>query len=227
MRKGPNITPDVEALIAAVYEKHPKWRAPTVRHEVESILRKKDKASPKGWPSLSKVQKVLAIVRRTAQENLDNPLSEDKPWSISTWDECPIPPEALPSILRLWVYQRERYGHTLSKRCAKWAARLYPLEDKLGLVMFAFFVDQLVIAERMYELSGRRLVTAEAYEAFMAWSTAPEQITLVRARELLTERNQAIFDNLARIAAGIESDSGYSVALYEPVVPKKRRGGKK
>ena len=227
MRKGPNITPEVEALIATVYDKHPKWKAPRVRVEVEFILRERDKSSPERWPSLSKVQKVLAIVRRKAQENLENPLSVDKPWSISTWDECPFSSEALPSILRLWVYKRERYGHTLSKRCAKWAARLYPLEDKLGLVLFAFFVDQLAIAERMYEMSGRRLVTAEAYEAFLAFSTAPEQITIDRVRELLAERDQAIFDNLVSIAAGSESDSGYAVALYEPAVPRKRRGGKK
>lgn len=177
MAKGPLITPQVEALIASVYEQHPKWKAPMVRNEVESILRKKNRNSPKGWPSLSIIQKTLATVRK----NLANPSPEDEPWSLSSLGEFPIPPEALPKVVE--EYKRHRLGEGTGEdkvfplpeklkqdllkkgvnldrfpktqftiRDAKWVARLSATQCKVS--------DRLPYAiaqsERLYELVGRR-----------------------------------------------------------------------
>jgi hypothetical protein len=62
MAKGPIITNAVEAIIAAVYQKHPKWKAPEVRNEVSHLLRKDNPQIPSGWPSLSSVQKFVLNV---------------------------------------------------------------------------------------------------------------------------------------------------------------------
>jgi hypothetical protein len=102
MAKGPLVTDAVEVLIAAVYQKHPKWKAPVVRNEVDFHLHKDNPKLPPGWPSLSTVQKVLAKVRKPR-----SPDPQEKPWSIATLGDYPIPPEALPKVLELWKYTLE------------------------------------------------------------------------------------------------------------------------
>lgn len=175
MAKGPLITAQVEALIASVYEQHPKWKAPMVRNEVEFILRKKNRNSPKGWPSLSIVQKTLATVRR----NLANPSPEDEPWSLSTLKDYPIPPEALPKVLedykqhklldekdngtfeipeevqRKFASRRlnpEKLPKTnFSVRDAKWVAQLSATQCRVSAVL-PYLISE---SERLYELIGR------------------------------------------------------------------------
>ena len=51
MAKGPPITDGVEALIASIHQKHPKWKAPMVRNEVDHILHKNNPKLRAGWPS--------------------------------------------------------------------------------------------------------------------------------------------------------------------------------
>ena len=134
MPKGPIVTPEVESLIASIYRKHPKWKAPRIRNEVESILHKEDHSLPKGWPSLSKIQKLLATIRK----NLDKDSPEDEPWSIFTLDDYPIPPELLPRVLEEYMVRKSTLemptgngpvGELLddldfSIRQAKWFVRL-------------------------------------------------------------------------------------------------------
>ena len=116
MAKGPIVTAEVEALIASVYQNHPKWKAPEVRNEVGFILRKNKPDLPSNWPSLSTVQKVLAIVRKKMKETPVDPL--DKPWSTASMAEYPIPAEALPFVLRLWVWTAENLNAKFTIRQA-------------------------------------------------------------------------------------------------------------
>lgn len=169
MPKGPIVTPAVEALIASVYQKHPKWKAPRVRNEVESILRKDNRNSPKGWPSLSTVQKTLATIRK----NLANPSPEDEPWSISTLNDYPIPPEALPKVLEEYrlhqVAKNEKpeLDEALSRgawkvftiRQAKWVARLSASQcEPITPFMIAH-------SELLHELAGHS-PNCECFEIF-------------------------------------------------------------
>lgn len=121
MARGPIVTAKVESLIALVYQKHPKWRAPEVRNEVSHILRQNNSKLPSGWPSLSTVQKVLATVRRKMKETTGDP--EGKPWSMGTLNEYPIPPDVIPAVIGVGKFRvaREEY---FTVRDAKWAARL-------------------------------------------------------------------------------------------------------
>lgn len=123
MAKGQAITPEVENLIASVYEKHHgKWKAPRVRDEVEYILRERDKNTAEGFPSLSKVQKILATVRGS----LRNTSNLDKPWSISAGiaEDIEIPTEALPFVVATWVFMKDAWDHDLTVREARWLGRL-------------------------------------------------------------------------------------------------------
>jgi hypothetical protein len=129
MAKGPNVTPEVEALITSVYQKHPKWKAPTVCGEVRLLLHKGNPTLPPEWPSLSTVQKVLATVRK----NLANPSCEDMLWTMGTLNEFPISPEVIPYVLDAWKLRVAR-GETFSIREAKWVSRLSGFELQ-GLII--------------------------------------------------------------------------------------------
>jgi len=132
MAKGPLVTDAVEALIAAVYQKHPKWKASEVRNEVDYRLHKDNPKLPPGWPSLSTVQKVLAKIRK---KNELPPAPQAKPWSTATLGDYPIPPEALPRVLELWRFRLDR-GEKLSIREAKWAARLSAVKPPEYKIMY-------------------------------------------------------------------------------------------
>lgn len=79
---------------------------------------------------------------------------EDDPWSLATLEQYPLAPEAIPSVLKVWVYHEEHYweevseekepGMQFSIRDAKWAARLYSAIKDIKLltiaaVNYAFF----------------------------------------------------------------------------------------
>jgi len=159
MAKGPLVTPKVEALIASIYEKNPKWKAPRVRYEVISILHKHDPSLPKDWPSLSMVQKVLAKVRKEVGKT--NP--KDARWSLGSLIEYPIPPEALPAVTKVYeeldpwsAFVDTAYG-SFTVREALWVARLYKIIDEPDLVLD--WAYQYAVEERYSEIMGKPLNT--------------------------------------------------------------------
>lgn len=146
MAKGPLVTDAVEALIATVYRKHLKWKAPEVQREVSYILHKDNPKLPKEFPSLSTVQKVLAKIRKP------HPDPQEKPWSTASLDSYPIPPEALRVVLKVWKFCIEK-GQGFTIREAKWVARLSALEqDTERLFSLA---SRHARIELIFELIGR------------------------------------------------------------------------
>jgi len=121
MPLGRQITKEVRQLIARVYLEHPDWRAKEIQAEVNSRLENPS------WPGLSAVQKELAKIRR---KQIRSPNPEDEPWSVAIRHDG-IPPGALPSVLKAWIYAREHFKTAFTVREAKWVARLcYVLKDK-------------------------------------------------------------------------------------------------
>ena len=162
MAKGPIVTDRVEALIASVHQKHPKWKAPMVRNEVSFFLRKENPKLPSSWPSLSTVQKVLAKVRRRLKELPVDP--QDKPWNMGTLDEYPMPPDAILAVLNVWRFdeeQKHKFGKQgyakfpfgLTIRRAKWASRLSRviMDDTQRL---SFWARQYADIEQIYQRVG-------------------------------------------------------------------------
>jgi hypothetical protein len=141
MAKAPLVTDAVRALIARVHQKYPKWKAPKVQKEVTYLLHKDNPKLPPGWPSLSTVQKVLALIRKN---RLVDP--KDKPWSLSSLAEYPIPPEALPTVMSSYK-KRLAEDDVLPIREALWTARLYKLIDPPDLVRdwaFLYALDEMI-----------------------------------------------------------------------------------
>lgn len=158
MAKGPLVTDSVETVIAFVYKKHSnKWKAPRVRKEVDLIL---NKGKTTGWPSLSSVQKVLAKVRKKANE----PNEEDQPWSTATLGKFPIPPDALPAVLKVWKFRIEK-GDTFTIREAKWAARLSGHEQDIERLFF--LASRHARTEFIFDLIGRPFDSTELDRSLM------------------------------------------------------------
>jgi hypothetical protein len=122
MAKGHLLTPEIEILIADIYEERPKRTAKEIRNAVEKRLHKQNPDLPKGWPGLSVVQKTLANLRRPKKHS-----RQDDLWSISTMDEFPIPLEALPKVLEEYKRHKEE-GTEFTIREAKWVARLLRIQ---------------------------------------------------------------------------------------------------
>lgn len=155
MPKGPPITDAVEALIARIYQDHPKWKARVIQKEVEYLLHAENPGLPSHWPGLSKVQKVLATIRKKAKELPDDP--QDKPWNMATLDEYPISPEAIPEVLRIWALRMES-GISFTIREAKWAARFsaFILDgSKYSRRTISTLASQYARLEVVYQLVGR------------------------------------------------------------------------
>jgi len=150
MAKGPSITDGVAAIIARVYREHPKWKAPEIRSEASYLLCAKNPELPSGWPSLSAVQKVLAIVRKKEKELPHDP--QEKPWSTAMLDDYPISPEATASVLKVWKFRIEK-ENTFTIREAKWAARLSGLLEDIEKLSWR--ASQYARTELMFQLIGR------------------------------------------------------------------------
>jgi len=152
MPKGPIVTHEIQAFIASIYGKHPKWKAKEVCNEVRSLLRKNNPKLPSEWPSLSTVQKVLATVRKNMKEMPLDP--RDKPWSTPSMVKYPIPPEALPAVLIVWFWVRENLDIDLTIREAQWVARLYATAKNIPIVVLSFISRAHAATEMIYERIG-------------------------------------------------------------------------
>ena len=161
MAKNPIITDDIKALIAQFCLRHPSWKAKDIQIRVSQVLHSRNPQLPSGWPGLSAVQKVLATVRKSH----DDP--QDKPWSMGTLIEYPIPPDAIPAVLKVWKLCDDavrKYGvnkgegslafdPTLTIRGAKWVARLAHVTDDLGVVQA--YANWYAEVERIYQYLGK------------------------------------------------------------------------
>ncbi|MFC1893933.1 hypothetical protein ACFLYR_07955 [Chloroflexota bacterium] len=200
MPLGPRINDTVKQLIAEVYLKHPDWRAKQVQHEVNIKLGSE-------YPGLSAVQKELQNIRKRDAERSTESKELDKPWTLSSLVEHPIPAEALPSVLQLWVLYREydNYVRRLSPdsifasteasqlnmltiREAQWVGRLYSVTNDTEVL--EALTKQCAYFERLTETSGLREVISKHFSAVtlaLFSIITKEEITPERMKEILYE----------------------------------------
>jgi len=116
------------------------------------MLHKDNPELPPDWPSLSAVQKVLAIVRKKEKELPNDP--QEKPWSTAMLEDYPISPEATASVLKVWKFRIEK-GDTFTIREAKWASRLSRFLENEDIKKLSCKASQYARTEIMYQLIGR------------------------------------------------------------------------
>ena len=156
MAKGPLITLQVETHIVKVYQEHPKWKAKEVWNWIRADLKKGNPNVPDNWPSLSTVQKILAIYRKNMKQKPVDPC--DKPWCMGTLNEYPIPPDAIPAVLKVYKNNEgwreaklEGFDLSLTIRGAKWVSRLSHviIDDTEKL---SFWANEYAGVERIHQL---------------------------------------------------------------------------
>ena len=167
MPKGPIITDAVKNRIARVYLEHPDWTAKDIQGEVHAQLLKGDPQIPPGWPGLSTVQKVLAPLRAVEAEMYSESKWLDRPWDVTTMAEDEIPPEALPTVLKMMVHFEQTLKRQMTIREVRWAARLSSVQNLRKLYDFILDYAQ---EEKLTELTGivdghRAVLDDELYRA--------------------------------------------------------------
>ena len=135
-RRGPKITPEVLSLIRGQALISPKKRT-ELAEELET------KIEAKGWPSptIETMEKIISKIRNRRDR-------QDAPWSVTTLAEDEIPPESLPTVLKVWQKTQEwNWIKPLSIREAKWVARLsHVIKDLETLSLLAV---QMAIMEEI------------------------------------------------------------------------------
>ncbi|MFC2027070.1 hypothetical protein ACFLU3_00125 [Chloroflexota bacterium] len=140
-KRGSTISPKVKKTITheALASKEMPRKALAVK--LGKLI--KDMGEP--VPKEETIKKIISSVRNNAK------FAEDKPWSLGALQNYPLPPEALPSVLKVWKYcladagpvpvdeNAEGVPDFLTIREAKWVARLYTLipNDTEDLLMWA------------------------------------------------------------------------------------------
>jgi hypothetical protein len=167
MPHGPIITDAVKNCIARVYLEHQDWTSYKIHSEVHARLLKGNPQTPPGWPRLSTIQKVLARLREVKAKIYPKLKWLDEPWDVTTITKDEIPPQALPTVLKMAVHFRQTLGRQMTIREVRWAVRLSSVQDLRKL--YDFILDYAE-EERLAELTGivderRALLDDELYRA--------------------------------------------------------------
>jgi len=167
MPHGPIITDAVKNCIARVYLEHQDWTSYKIHSEVHARLLKSDSQVIPDWPRLSTIQKVLARLREVKAKIYPKLKWLDEPWDVTTMAKDEIPPEALPTVLKMAVHFKQTLGRQMTIREVRWAVRLSSIQDLRKL--YDFILDYAE-EERLAELTGivderRAILDDELYSA--------------------------------------------------------------
>ena len=155
MAKGPRINNEIVCRITRIHVKQPNWSAKEVQREIQANLRGQNPKVEQGWPGLSAIQKVLTVLRKIDTEKAPEVRGLDSPWSVITLAEYAIPPEALPTVLKMAVHFRKEagLGRRMTIREARWAAWLSSIMNLLELF---HTIQEYAEEEKAMEISGLR-----------------------------------------------------------------------
>ena len=151
MAKGPPISDEVKMYVAKLHKEHPKWTNMTIRNEVSFILHKKNPSLPEAWPSKFAIDRIMPGIREQLKRSKAEPNPVDRPWTVQSMgnSEHQIPPEALPSVLKVWFYVKNK-GYDFTIRDAQWVGRLYAaIKDVKALYNYALTASMVEILAEM------------------------------------------------------------------------------
>lgn len=156
MPKGPVIPDYVKRLIAQVWLEHQDWVGKEVMTEVHGRLRKNNPYVKANWPKVGSVQNVMRDIRIRYENRPPELRGLDDPWHVISLAKYDLPGDALPSVLRLWLYRLQKIPDTekqrpLTVREAQWTARLYRV-IQTGIETLDMEVTYYAAQERAMEL---------------------------------------------------------------------------
>jgi hypothetical protein len=141
------LTPSIKVLIEQKLRlerrKPPEEQAP-IRLLAYEIQKELKGSKNRNIPKLSTLEKYISLSR-------SNPSPLDEPWEIFSLKDYPIPPEALPTILDMWVWMLHNLDIQITIREAQWVARLSGVYEHIPQAMFSYFVNVYATSELIAE----------------------------------------------------------------------------
>jgi len=131
-----------------------------------------------------KLPKVSTIIKEI-QKCYKNLTTLDSPWSVQTLADYPLPPEALPVVLRAWVKRRETTGRTLTVREAQWIARLHALAQYLSLGELTFIAESYAQTELISGAFRNPVVPDRSLDLFLYEIVTGDRVDAKRATKIL------------------------------------------
>jgi len=196
MAKGTYLTDEVKQLIAKVYLEHPNWGNKEIQKEVVEISHRMDKYLEPDWPGYSVVQKELAKIRAKQKQIPPESLEIEKPWCTSSLVKYPIVPNALPSVLSIWLWMKEHENNWLTIREALWIARLYTITtDTRQLMSLAIRHSR---QEKMSELLGKPWLNTPLVNIDIFEIMTGQKITQEREKKIMGT-SEEIWCSLTRL----------------------------
>jgi len=114
MAKGPIISLHMKEKISFVHLTNPGWTAKQVWNRVNEL-------TGGSAPGLSATQKIIQNIKKQRSKSP----SKDQPWSLAALNQFPIPADAIPTVLRAWIYALDEMNQLFTTREAIWVSRLY------------------------------------------------------------------------------------------------------
>jgi hypothetical protein len=164
-RTRANITPDGEVTIITRALEFPCLQ----RTALAGNLQAEFESLGYGVPKIKVLEKKISWYRNHAAD-----APQEKRWSTAALDNnYPIPPEALPLVLKVWKSRIEK-GGTFTIREAKWAARLSGL--LVDIETLSYKASQYARTELLYQLIDRPFDSNNLDRLLMGLPEAPTDI---------------------------------------------------
>lgn len=130
---GPRVMPKAERLIVSLWMSLRKEIGEPTAKQVLAAAEAYIKANNRRDILLPKIRKVGLIIKAAREQSRGLSPEEalmQKPWSMATLDEYPLPPETLPAVANAWRYAFIT-GEIFTIRQAKWASRIFPFQQDI------------------------------------------------------------------------------------------------
>jgi len=173
MAKGPRISNEMQQTIAAVFRDHRDWRVKEIQAEVDLLTEGKA-------PGISAVQKLLYQIKSREAEPQFKSL--DRPWSLGTLSEHPMPPEVIPKLLEIQGRGRHLGSKSITIREAQWMARLHMHQADITLLFIT--ATAYAIYEENCQLTGQQCDTTEFDDQLLDSMGGPKVFKMVFDRIL-------------------------------------------
>lgn len=223
----------------------PDKRMPTkvlageIQREIKREIGQNGKLKGERLPKLSTLEKKISKYRSKYRKGV---FDEDKPWSLASLREYPlIPPEALPTLLQLWIYMLDEEDLVMTIREAKWAARFYAAVNagaknvENPIYFLSLFARAYATSEMIAEMNKSTLDVGSAFDSTLWVLVTGKPITNELAEKIYRRIEPDVYirttDKEWARSQQINEQLGHKVhlelyGLYEKS-PSKRKGGKK
>ena len=244
-RRGrPKINPYIEGIIinmVRIEQREPpekrmprKVLAAAIRKEIGKEISEDPRLRGERIPELSTIEKKISKYWKRSSD-------EDKPWTVASLREYPISPEALPTILQLWIWMLDQEGLIMTIREAKWAARFYAALNvgaknvEAPMHFLSYFARAYATTEMIAEMTDSPFDMGSAFDSTLWVLVTGRPITYELAEKIYRRIEPKVYvrtteKEWAR-SQQLNEQLGHKVnlelyGLYEKSSPKKKGGNK-